>query len=145
MELRHLRPPLPDSIWPNDNRYFVFEYCPSAAASLATWIETATNDTTALSLLALGLGIEAAGYSVNTEVVSPNGDGKNDVFRVSLPDDVTDWKLTIYDSRGRVVFAEKSAEWDATQNGNRVPIGTYYYRLEADGKTTMSGSIAVIF
>ena len=145
IDLRHIRPPLPDSIWPGDSCFFVFEYCPSAAASLFTWIEAVSNDTTSLTLLALGLGVEAEGYSINTEIITPNGDGGNDVFRIEVPEGVTEWILKIYDSRGLVVFYGNTTEWDGTQHGRRVPIGTYYYRVLVNGAAVLAGSIAVIY
>jgi gliding motility-associated-like protein len=64
---------------------------------------------------------------------SPNGDGINDFFVV---DGVTDGtnvnsnELTVFDSRGKVVFSQKNYknDWQGTDmSGKPLPDGSYYY------------------
>lgn len=72
-------------------------------------------------------------------VFSPNGDKQKDTLAIeqdSVPGD--DWEGAIIDARGTVVkqFVWKNKavtfEWDGTDNqGNKVPDGTYSYRLSA--------------
>lgn len=62
---------------------------------------------------------------------SPNRDGINDVFRVRLQDDVSDYKLTIYGRWGQVIFETRNPEtaWDGTLNGVRLTAGTYIWTI----------------
>ncbi len=142
-----IRPPLPDTLTLNEGKYYVFEFCPTAAGSLNTWIDTESNDPdeSLYQLLALGLGIIHAGYSVSTEVVTPNGDGLNDIIEFNVPDGESNWNVEIYDSRGNLITSGHLENWDARENGSTVPIGTYYYRLSSGGETRISGAIAVIY
>ncbi|GEM_PF-1439537 len=62
---------------------------------------------------------------------SPNGDGKNDVFRVqfSTNDIIENYKLLIYDRWGQVVFESSNIgdTWNGYINGNPCPSGVYAY------------------
>ena len=146
-ELSFLRPSLPDTLGPSANEYYVFEYCPVLAGSLQTWIGIWNNDpeNPTYLLLALGLGLSAEGYSTNTDVISPNGDGKNDILRFEIPETVIDWEVAIYNNRGRRVLFGKLDSWDGTDRGEKAPIGTYYYKLTVDGELKLSGSFSVIY
>ena len=95
-------------------------------------------------LVALGLCIRAENYSVNTEIITPNGDGLNDVFRVEAPDGYGDCVLEVFDNRGREIYRGQ-AEWDGGSGGRVVPIGTYYYRVTRGGGTVLGGSLAVVY
>lgn len=63
---------------------------------------------------------------------TPNGDGKNDRFRLLPYADYTVNKFLIYNRWGRVIFETKDATkgWDGTQNGIPASMGTYVYFLE---------------
>jgi len=142
-----LRPELPDTLSPTMNRDYVFQYCPHAEDSLNSWITIINNDPldSILLLLVMGMGIEIEGYNINTEVVTPNGDGMNDVLRFIIPQDVEEWRIEIYNSRGSIVKSGKFSSWNAMENDSPIPIGTYYYRLSSDGEIKLGGSFAVIY
>ncbi len=59
---------------------------------------------------------------------TPNGDGKNDGFRI-FGEGITLDKLTIFNVYGNVVFESEdiSEAWDGEYNGKPVQGGTYYY------------------
>lgn len=72
-------------------------------------------------------------------VITPNGDGVNDHFRLNIPDLV--WaELQIYNRWGQLVALLKgsAATWDGRNSfsGEPLPEGVYFYILEA---TTRSG------
>jgi len=146
-ELRFIRPLLPDSLDIGKSHFYVFEYCPTGIGSLYTWIGTASSDTVepTLALLAIGLGVISERYSVNTEVITPNGDGKNDVLRFAIPDWISDWRVFIYDYKGRQIKSGRIREWDGMDGGRPVAIGTYYYRVTVEGETVFSGAVSVIY
>ncbi len=142
-----LRPPLPDTLFIGAGAFYLFEFCPVEIGSLRAWIDTESNDPdeAIFRLLALGLGVKYSGYSLSTEVITPNGDGLNDFVEFIIPDDVTYWIVEIYDHRGKQIISEKASRWDARRNGALVPIGTYYYRITSNGETRLSGAISVIY
>jgi gliding motility-associated-like protein len=62
---------------------------------------------------------------------SPNGDGKNDIFKpIVLNIDKCDFK--VFNRYGNEVFATNSARngWDGKHNGEMCDIGTYFYKFE---------------
>ncbi|HRP61224.1 MAG TPA: gliding motility-associated C-terminal domain-containing protein [Vicingus sp.] len=66
-------------------------------------------------------------------VITPNGDGINDIFRLNFPI----LKTEIYNRWGQqVFFSENDAFWDGrTTSGNEVPEGTYYYIIVTEEET----------
>jgi gliding motility-associated-like protein len=70
-------------------------------------------------------------------VFSPNGDGVNDFLEVPLSG-IKALSLTIFDRWGNVVFesAQTKLYWDGRSiNGERMPAGTYFAVLKAEGQT----------
>jgi gliding motility-associated-like protein len=63
---------------------------------------------------------------------TPNGDGKNDLFRVPPSEPVTVIRLAVYNRWGAIVFAttNSSGGWDGTLNGQAQPTGTYVWQVE---------------
>jgi gliding motility-associated-like protein len=65
-------------------------------------------------------------------VITPNGDGLNDVMIIDYPFNSTDRaELYIYNEWGHLIYDAKpylnAKAWDGTYKGNPVPDGTYYY------------------
>jgi gliding motility-associated-like protein len=62
---------------------------------------------------------------------TPNNDGKNDVFRIYLTQIVTDYKITIWNRWGEIVFTstEPQKGWDGSNKGKEQPSGTYVYTI----------------
>jgi len=87
---------------------------------------------------------------VNTLIpnaISPNGDGKNDVWKLDFIDLLNPeasiqifnrWGQTIYESVGY------SSPWDGTYNGEPVPESTYYYVIKISDTEIYKGSILVL-
>lgn len=83
---------------------------------------------------------------------TPNGDGNNDVFKIT-PTCLTDkYKLFIYNRWGQLVFNSFDIQnsWDGTIRGHEVEQGTYYYVLNATldnsthDKIQLTGDVNVI-
>jgi gliding motility-associated-like protein len=65
------------------------------------------------------------------DVFTPNGDGKNDVFRLSMGYGYRLEQLRIFNRWGQLVFQEFSNEaWDGTYGGVPAELGNYYYQAE---------------
>ena len=81
-------------------------------------------------------------------VFTPNGDGKNDVFKISGLSDCKIYNLTIYNRWGMKVFETSnpiSDFWNGhltTPTGPAVPAGIYYYVLSGD--ESFAGFVTVI-
>lgn len=74
---------------------------------------------------------------------TPNGDGVNDVWKVSYRS-LTSFKCSIFDRYGNEItsFSDPSEGWDGKHNGKLVKPGVYFYVIEArgaDGKKYKKG------
>lgn len=60
---------------------------------------------------------------------SPNGDGRNDVFRPALYGNISQYKLQVFNAWGNLVFASNDPEtgWDGAFKGKRQSGGTYVW------------------
>ncbi len=60
---------------------------------------------------------------------TPNGDGKNDLFRPGVFCPVNKYIVTVYDRFGKIVFhsTNPTEGWDGRINGKRADMGTYIY------------------
>ncbi len=70
---------------------------------------------------------------------TPNGDNKNDIFRIKTIRHFENYSLIIFNKWGQEVFNTKSQEegWDGSFNGTKQEIGTYFYYIKytCAGKT----------
>jgi gliding motility-associated-like protein len=63
-------------------------------------------------------------------VISPNGDGENDYLFLEINAIVSDFQITVLNSKNEVVFTSNDSKfkWNGTDKyGNPVPVGTYGY------------------
>ncbi len=62
---------------------------------------------------------------------SPNGDGKNDIYRMVYKGDIRIIEFSIYNRYGERVFTTEYDErgWDGTFKGEPCDIGSYYYYI----------------
>jgi gliding motility-associated-like protein len=81
---------------------------------------------------------------------TPNGDGRNDVFRPIFAGPTSDFKFAIFDRWGRRVFesANPAAGWDGTTGGKPQPAGMYVweclYRLYQKPAAIQKGTVMLI-
>lgn len=87
--------------------------------------------------------------NITTRVLTPNGDGKNDVM-LMLFDNPNRAPVTgrVFDMRGAFVaamtpgLAPDTLQWDGKMNGKAVTSGVYVYQVEGDGKL-FNGTVVV--
>ncbi len=72
-------------------------------------------------------------------VFSPNGDGKNDYFKLNTTQSLNDcYKVQVFDRWGKEVFASAgtSVMWNGNRDGgNKASDGVYYYIITVDQET----------
>jgi len=111
---------------------------PSAAIPLFSGSNTITVVVTAQD------GVTATTYTVSVyrgepmasivpnNVLTPNGDGKNDYWLIRDIELYPQNNVTVFDQGGRVVYAKHGYrnEWDGTLKGAPLAEGTYYYVVD---------------
>ncbi|WP_159439829.1 T9SS type B sorting domain-containing protein [Pontibacter lucknowensis] len=79
---------------------------------------------------------------------TPNGDGINDTWVIrNLPEAFPNCRVTIYNRWGSPVFESRGygKEWDGTNNGKRLPDGTYYAIIEfGDDTPAVKTSVTIM-
>ena len=82
---------------------------------------------------------------------TPNGDGLNDIFNIKTLYEFSDYKLTIFNRWGDMVFDSDDVNkgWDGTYKGKFVTYGVYVYQLTATIKDTgeqrkITGRVTVV-
>ena len=70
---------------------------------------------------------------------SPNSDGINDTWQIKEIDRYPNNQVWIFTRSGYEVFNTQNYrnDWSGTQNGNPLPEGSYYYRIDLDGNSTI--------
>lgn len=66
---------------------------------------------------------------------SPNGDGINDLFEIDGLNDLLNAELTVFDSKGKLVYSKKNYDnsWQGEgADGQPLPDGIYYYEFKSD-------------
>jgi len=65
------------------------------------------------------------------QAITPNGDGKNDLFVIKDINKFPSNRLLVYNRWETEVYSAKAYDnsWDGTTNGKALPDGTYYYLL----------------
>lgn len=100
----------------------------------------------------VGLLIENTGDGASDcfvpNLISPNGDGENDVFIVPCAAVFRGSQLVVFNRYGAPVFQspDYQNDWGGTYKGNPLPAGTYFYRLSLkdEKQTTLQGFITIV-
>lgn len=82
-----------------------------------------------------------------TNILTPNGDGKNDVWVIQDIQLYPNNTVTIYDKAGRVVYTKHdyNNDWDGTLKGSPLAEGTYYYTVDIGaGVPLLKGFITLL-
>jgi gliding motility-associated-like protein len=80
--------------------------------------------------------LESSEMFAVSKAVTPNGDGINDLLTITNIDNYPDNSVVVVDRWGNQIYSatgynNEHVAWNATNgNGNRVPTGTYFYKVE---------------
>jgi gliding motility-associated-like protein len=80
-------------------------------------------------------------------ILSPNGDGKNDAWIVKDIQSYPNNKVTIYDRAGRVIYTKNTYtnDWTGTFQGSPLAEGTYYYVIDlGTGDAPLKGFVTIV-
>lgn len=87
-------------------------------------------------------------FNLISNVITPNGDGKNDNWFIDGIEKYSDSHVVIFDQYGSVVYETDNYmnDWDATFNGSYLPNGTYFYYLtfKENNEFVYKGSITIV-
>jgi gliding motility-associated-like protein len=83
-------------------------------------------------------------------VFTPNGDGKNDIFRVQLPIKLQDFRCEIFSRSGKKIyeFTDPNSGWDGKIKGSPASQGIYYYIVtgtKEDGEPYIERSFIYLY
>jgi gliding motility-associated-like protein len=77
---------------------------------------------------------------------SPNGDGVNDTWIITGLSANPGATVDVFNRYGQLVFHSENYNkaWDGTFNGNPLPMGTYYYIVDAkNNEKKVAGSVTI--
>ncbi|MBW4891691.1 cadherin-like beta sandwich domain-containing protein [Mucilaginibacter sp. HMF5004] len=80
-------------------------------------------------------------------ILSPDGDGRNDTWVVKDIQSYPNNKVTIYDRAGRIVYTKNTYtnDWSGTFQGSPLAEGTYYYVVDlGTGDSPIKGFVTII-
>jgi gliding motility-associated-like protein len=81
------------------------------------------------------------------DAFTPDGDGKNDLFKIYTAGNLTVQEFKIYNRWGELVYSGTTG-WDGTYKGVKQPVGTYVYYAVLqypDGKKeNINGALTLI-
>ncbi|MGD1846065.1 MAG: gliding motility-associated C-terminal domain-containing protein [Salibacteraceae bacterium] len=82
---------------------------------------------------------------VISNVMTPNGDGNNDVWKVYPESVLQSCKVMVFDGFGRIVLERDNYQndWDGTYEGSALPDGDYYYHIQSD-EVDEKGTLVII-
>jgi len=117
----------------NDNSFYT-------AAGIYTVNLTIMNPDSCYATATKTIEIKDQTLGIIPEVLTPNNDGKNDVFEIKGINNYPDNDLQIFNRWGNLIYKIKGYNntWDGTPNKNggsgKLPAGTYFYILNLGDK-----------
>ena len=126
----------PSTIYFSNGSYVITQYAYGALGCLDSSIITIVINT-----------VTSEVNSLIPNAISPNGDGKNDVWKLDFIDLLNpNAEIKIFNRWGQTLFESKGYPypWDGTYNGEKVPDGTYYYVIVISDEEIYKGAILVL-
>ena len=98
------------------------------------------------SLVTLELAVTTcSGDFEIANILTPNGDGQNDTWKIDNPNQISGCAVKIYNRWGQPLYetTEYQNEWDGTKNNEPLPDGVYFYSIEC-GEKSYNGAINLL-
>ncbi|RKY46880.1 MAG: hypothetical protein DRP86_08470 [Candidatus Neomarinimicrobiota bacterium] len=94
------------------------------------------------------IGVVGIGCLEIPTVITPNGDGYNDVWRIRNIEMYPNASVQVFDRWGKVVYHSQggySQPWDGTYKGKLLPMDSYHYVIDlGDGSKPLLGNVTII-
>ncbi len=123
-------------------------YNPIAEPLVTTnYILTVTDNNGCVNTDALNIYVIDDYLFTVANVLTPNGDGLNDVWNIMNIENYPDNSVTIFNRYGQEVFSESpyKNDWDGIYGGQLLPDGTYYYVLKfAKSSKIFKGGVTIV-
>lgn len=105
---------------------------------------TDINGCDSISTLELSVSTCLGDFEVSN-ILTPNGDGQNDTWKIDNPYQISGCKVVIYNRWGQPLYetSEYLNEWDGTKNNEALPDGVYFYSIEC-GDQKYNGTINLL-
>jgi gliding motility-associated-like protein len=97
-----------------------------------TYTVTGTNASGCTSVQSITIQVSDDYQITALNILTPNGDGKNDKFIIQNIDYYPNNTVKVFDRSGRTVYTKKGYDnqWDGTFNGIPLASDTYYYTID---------------
>lgn len=89
--------------------------------------------------------VESSGVIIS-DLITANNDGYNDTWNIMGIENYPDSKVMVFNTSGNLVYESSNYknDWKGTWQGNQLPDGTYYYRVEIKGEDTVKKGFLTI-
>ena len=85
---------------------------------------------------------------IANNILSPNGDGKNDTWYIENITQYPNNSVSVFDRSGRIIYSKQAYanDWDGTYKGTTLTDGTYYYIISVGtaGADTITGFVTIV-
>jgi gliding motility-associated-like protein len=80
-----------------------------------------------------------------SNILTPNGDGFNDTWKVNDPPQIQGCEVKIFNRWGQLVFESNDYNntWSGTKDSEELPDGVYFYSIQCSDKE-FTGSINLL-
>jgi gliding motility-associated-like protein len=112
-----------------------------------TYKVIATNVNGCTAVAELTISVKEDQSLTPNNVITPNGDGKNDTWIIKNIENYPDSRVFIYDRAGRLLYSKTGYDndWDGRLNGKLLNEDAYIYVIEpGNGKHIIRGTVSII-
>ncbi|RKR84448.1 gliding motility-associated-like protein [Mucilaginibacter gracilis] len=115
-------------------------------SATTTYTVTATNAGGCTTTQSITIQVVLAKSLETSNVITPNGDGKNDIWVVRNIDLYPANTVKVYDKTGKLVYSKTgyNNDWNGYYNGSPLPQGTYIYVVDLGTGVPYKGVISVV-
>jgi gliding motility-associated-like protein len=102
------------------------------------------NGCDSIAQLELSVATCAGDFEI-ANILTPNGDGQNDTWKIDNPYQIAGCAVKIYNRWGQPLYETTNYqnEWDGSKNNEPLPDGVYFYSIEC-GEKTYKGAINLL-
>ncbi len=113
-----------------------------------TFVVVDTNGCSYSGAVAL-VPMEEGGVLTMPNVLTPNGDGRNDLFEPFAAGELATYRLQVYNRWGQMLFDGVDIGWNGRTDGDAVPAGTYFFIVDyrsrcGDVPGTLKGALTLL-